>query len=226
MRRSGLRLLALLGVLLAATLALEASLPAPGSDDPEMTTGIRPAPRLPRMDSVRKVAQAVDRTDVWVATILARPLFSRNRRPSAEHVASGDTTEGLPRLTGIAMSPLGRSAIFAGAAGGKPVVVGEGGSVGGYTVRAIRPDGVQVDGPGGVRTVAPAFDPAPPRTDASGQVPVAPPGMPRLPLAPGSPLMMPGQPFNAPGRPQLGNGARNVPGRFDRDLSDSNAAPS
>ncbi len=235
MSGAAVRLLALLCVLLGATLALEASMPAPGSDDPETMTGIRAAPRLPRLDSVQKAAQAVDHTDAWVATILARPLFSRNRRPSAERVAEASATEGLPRLTGIAVSPAGRSAIFAGSSpGGKPIVVGEGGSVGAYTVRSIRPDQVQVEGPGGTRTVAPAFDPTPHTPETPPQMPAIPAGqmqvptppVPRLPLAPGSPLMVPRQPFNSRLQPQINNGASLQPGRFGRDLADSDNAPS
>lgn len=233
MSGAAVRLLALLCVLLGATLALETSMPSPGSDDPETVTGIRAAPRLPRLDSVQKAAQAVDHTDAWVATILARPLFSRNRRPSAERVAEANATEGLPRLTGIAVSPAGRSAIFAGSPGGKPIVVGEGGSVGAYTVRSIRPDQVQVEGPGGTRTVAPAFDPTPHTAETPAQAPIPAgqmqmpaPAVPRLPLAPGSPLMVPQQPYNSRLRPQIGNGASLLPGRFGRDLADSDNASS
>jgi hypothetical protein len=222
--RAPLLALAALGLLLAATLAAEFALPGPG-DDMAAATGIRPAPRLPRLDAARATAQVVDRSDAWVATILARPLFSRDRHPPDAKVASAsDPGEGLPRLTGIAVSPSGRSAIFAGAAAGKPIVVGEGGSVGGYTVRAIAPGRVQVVGPGGERTLSPSFDPTLPAVAA--EAPRPPPGMqgfPGLPLTPGMPLQMPGRPF-IPQVPRFGNGAFNQPGRFDAAMPSAYAS--
>ena len=91
--------------------------------------------------------------------ILARPLFSPNRRPSVIDSAPGGATgdEPLPRLAGIMVSPAGRSAIFAG--GPRGVVVPVGGRVGRYDVRAIEPGAVTLLGPEGLRTVRPSFDP-------------------------------------------------------------------
>jgi hypothetical protein len=224
MTRAPLLALGALALVLAATLAVELALPGPGDDDVAAATGIRPAPRLPRLDAARATAQVIDRSDAWVATILARPLFSRDRRPPDAKVASAsDPGEGLPRLTGIAVSPAGRSAIFAGAAAGKPIVVGEGGSVGGYTVRAIAPGQVQVVGPGGARTLSPVFDPTLPAVTAEAPRPPGMQGFPGLPLTPGMPLQMPGRPF-MPQVPRFGNGAFNQPSRFDAGVPSAYAS--
>ncbi len=223
MRRLAFAALCGLAIVLASALGLEIALPGPGQDDMADATGIRPAPRLPRLDSARATAQVVDHTDEWVATILGRPLFSRDRRPSGERVAAAAAGESLPRLTGIAVSPLGRSAIFAGDPGGKPRVVGEGGSIAGFTVRTIAPDAVQVMGPGGARTLSPTFDPTPPKSATSPPLPsdAAQPYR----FQPGRPLpgTLPG-PLTLPGRPRFGDGASLAPSRFGRDLSDAVAS--
>lgn len=91
----------------------------------------------------------------WVAAILTRPLFSPDRRPSADAVAAADHA-GLPRLSGIAIGPSGRSAIF-DADGSKPIVIAEGGRIGAYTVRSIDPGQVRVVGPNGAQTLTPSF---------------------------------------------------------------------
>ena len=91
-----------------------------------------------------------------VAIILARPLFNPSRRPDAVAAA------GLGRLTGVTMSPAGKNAVFAGPAGGKPVVVGEGAYIGEDVVNSIDADAVTVIGPEGQRVLHPAFDPSPP----------------------------------------------------------------
>jgi hypothetical protein len=99
-----------------------------------------------------------DNVQAWVSPILARPLFSPDRRPAADM----DTTAaagmpGLPRLTGILIGPFGRSAIFA-SKGSKPIVLREGGRIDAYTVRSIDPAQVRLDGPNGVQRLQPAFD--------------------------------------------------------------------
>jgi hypothetical protein len=219
-----MRSLVLLGGLaasLAMVVAVELVTPL-GADD---ATGVRPAVRLPAVDPARAAAQAEDRTDAWVATIMARPLFTRDRRPVGEHAtAAAGGGKPLPRLTGIAISPFGRSAIFA-PDGGKPLVVSEGDNVDGFTVRAIHPGAVDIEGPGGSRTVAPAFDPNPhvdipvaDQTEQPGQnvpqVPgVLPPGFRGMPLPQfrnpqGTPML--------PGLRPRGNGAELTPSPFDR----------
>ena len=99
--------------------------------------------------------------------------MSPTRRPPA--AARVQTSEAeLPRLTGIIISPDGRSAIFAG----KPraLVVPEGGRIGEYTVRQIAPGMVTVNGPAGPVGLRPSFDAA----RSAAPVPVG------LPLAPAS----------------------------------------
>jgi hypothetical protein len=100
-----------------------------------------------------------DRGQEWVATILARPLFSRDRRPlttPGQNATAAAT--GMPRLTGILVSPFGRTAIFAAADGGKPIVVSEGSHIGRYVVQSIDVGQVTMIGPEGERMLRPAFD--------------------------------------------------------------------
>jgi hypothetical protein len=102
-----------------------------------------------------------DHTNDWVATVLARPLFSPDRRPAADAVtvASGRTVPGLPRLAGILVGPFGRSAIFA-SNGAKPIVVQEGGRVAAYTIKSIEATQVRLLGPDGAQVLYPSFEPA------------------------------------------------------------------
>ena len=114
---------------------------------------------------------ATNHTRDWVTAVLARPLFSPDRRPAAD-VASvaGSSLPGLPRLAGILVGPFGRSAIFA-ADGSKPIVVQEGGHVGAYTVRSIEMAQVRLVGPDGGQVLNPSFDQAPNRTTTGASTP-------------------------------------------------------
>lgn len=157
MNRLALLGLALLATLLGATIALELE-PGGGEDE----TGIVAARRAP-LAKARTVAEdPVDRTDEWVDGILARPLFSRDRRPTPVVAKAGGEAvmASLPRLTGVMVGPFGRSAIFAGPDGGKPMTVAEGATLGAYTVQAIAPGRVTINGPEGVRDLAPSYDAA------------------------------------------------------------------
>ena len=105
---------------------------------------------------VASPAKDVDRTQEWVATVLARPLFSPDRRPAMEATAAATTgLPGLPRLAGIMVGPFGRSAIFAGDR--KPIVVQEGARIDAYTVKAIDAAQVRLLGPDGMRVLYPTF---------------------------------------------------------------------
>jgi hypothetical protein len=115
-------------------------------------------------------APAVDREREWVATVLARPLFSPDRRPSPEAAAVATAgPNGLPRLTGTLVAPFERSAIFA-AAGRDPIVVHEGARIDAYTVMSIEAGQVRLRGPEGTRILHPTFQPGADKT-TGGSVP-------------------------------------------------------
>ena len=93
------------------------------------------------------------------ATALARPVFSPTRRPATEPnatVAPPPAKDAVPRLAGIIISPSGRRAIFADAAGHAHTAT-EGGQVGRFTVSAIRPGQVTVTSSEGERVLRPSF---------------------------------------------------------------------
>ena len=119
-----------------------------------------PPARVARATAAPKRATPPAQIDRWVATILARPIFSASRRPVPGEVASADpaTPDSLPRLSGVMVDRNSRRVIFAGANGGKPIVAEAGAHVGGFTVESIEPDGVTVTGPGGKRVLHPTFE--------------------------------------------------------------------
>jgi hypothetical protein len=127
-----------------------------------------------------------DHTSDWVTTVLARPLFSPDRRPApAAANVNGGTARGLPRLTGILVGPFGRSAIFAADSAAKPIVVQEGGHVAAYTVRSIEAAQVQLSGPNGAQVLHPSFDAAPASPTVSPTAsPTSPPPPRRVGQAP------------------------------------------
>ena len=91
----------------------------------------------------------------WVDTVLARPLFSVSRKPAKPDAAATIAGAGMPRLAGILVTPQGRRAIFAPEAGGKPLVVAEGGNVDDVKIVSIRPDRVIL---ASGATLQPAYD--------------------------------------------------------------------
>jgi hypothetical protein len=103
--------------------------------------------------------------DAMVSEILGRPLFSSSRLPYEEVAeAEEDEGEGEPqqlqsRLTGVAIRPEGREALFE-RDGGKPVAVKEGGQIDGWTVKSIRTDQVLLSNTLGDEVLKPAFAPA------------------------------------------------------------------
>jgi hypothetical protein len=99
----------------------------------------------------------------WVQKALARPLFAPGRRPPAppEQRRTAAAAFVLPRLTGVMVGPTDRTAIFAGAAGGKPLVTREGSRIGDDMIDMIEPGRVTVTGPEGSRVLLPSFDAAP-----------------------------------------------------------------
>jgi hypothetical protein len=148
--------LTLLATMLAGVIVLELD-----ADDAQGdSTGIVAIRHAPLAKARAAVEDPVDRTDAWVETSLARPLFSRDRRPTAVVTSSGGGTvvTSMPRLTGVLVTPLGRSAIFAGTDGGKPLIASAGTALGPYVVQAIEPGRVTVAGPQGVLQLQPSYD--------------------------------------------------------------------
>ncbi|MGC1408981.1 MAG: hypothetical protein WA864_08590 [Acetobacteraceae bacterium] len=157
----------LVAAALAAVIALEVS--NPPSDDVERLQ-TRSAVATPPI-----LSTTTSHMNDWVAITLARPLFSPDRRPTADAVtvASGRTVPGLPRLAGILVGPFGRSAIFA-TNGAKPIVVQEGGRVAAYTIKSIEATQVRLLGPDGAQVLYPSFEPAAaPARRPAGQAPLS-----------------------------------------------------
>jgi hypothetical protein len=185
MNRLALLGLALLATALAGAIALELG----GGGAAEDATGIVALRHAP-LSKARAVSEdPVDHTDEWVATVLGRPLFSRDRRPTPMVAKAGGEApmSSLPRLTGVMVGPFGRNAIFAGPDGGKPITLAEGATLGVYTVQSIAPGRVTVSGPDGVRELEPSYDAVARRAVAAEtpqqQLPVRPQG---LNIRPGS----------------------------------------
>lgn len=100
-----------------------------------------------------------ERAPVRTEAMLARPLFMPGRTPFRGDRAHVPAAVAPPRLTGLIVVEQRGRAIFAGPSG-KPVVLGEGGRMGPFTVVAVRPDGVELAGPPGLRTIRPSGDAA------------------------------------------------------------------
>ena len=132
----------------------------------------------------RAPARAARDTSGWVAAILARPLFSINRRPPrvAARVA-GAIQVGQARLAGIMITPSGKRAIFAPDGGGKPLVLAEGATVNESTIRRILPDGVVL---ASGTVMHPTYDRSRPTTGSGGFQPFT-PGFPNPAVTPGFP---------------------------------------
>lgn len=117
---------------------------------------------------------APGRQDGWLNEILARPLFSPDRRPIEK---AG--VRGLPRLTGIVVAGSQRFAIFAASPNGRPIVAQAGAHVGAYEVRTVADEGVTVAGPQGTTLIRPIFDVSRPPGPAAVRTPaISPPQSP------------------------------------------------
>jgi len=215
--------LAIIAALLGGTVALELSTSAPEAVTPDHAATARPQAGATETADKTKAAAVADHTPDWVETSLARPLFAPERRP-AEEVASatptsGASADGPPRLAAVLVSPSERRAIFAPPGDAKPIIVGEGATVAGFSVQSIEAGQVTLLGPDGApRTLLPTYDPnrvppPPPPMPVAQQPAVPVPGA--FPSRPGFPLpnVQAGQ---QPGFPQPG-----VPGG---PLQRSNAA--
>jgi hypothetical protein len=119
-----------------------------------------PLPRSPAHGhGANTDAESVARdTADWATAITSRPLFTIGRRPPklTQHNQTVTAT-GLPRLSGIMIMPGARRAIFMPETG-KPMTLGEGGSLDDYTIRRITPDQVFLTGPKGDMVLHPAYD--------------------------------------------------------------------
>lgn len=103
----------------------------------------------------------------WVDTVLVRPLFdpSRKGEPAAP---AGQAVETFPRLAGVVLADGNRRAIFQPDGDKKPIIVGEGDQLAGWTVRSIAADAVTIDRANGTHTLRPKFD-TKPQPSPSGQ---------------------------------------------------------
>lgn len=156
---------------LAGTIAWEC-LDTPPADAP--LPPLRPAAEMPGSHPEAPEARQ-ERMGAQAAAVLARPLFSRTRRPPQEAEAGAAPDKPPPlRLTGTLVSQAGRQAIFAPATGGKALAAGVGSRVGVFTVAAIAAGEVTVlDPDGGAQVLRPRADPAV-RAAAAPAVPAAP----------------------------------------------------
>ena len=168
----------LLAAVLAGVILWQLAAP-PDAEPSAVVAAPAPVPRLAPGPAARGVAR--DRAE----TALARPLFRPDRRPAPP--AAGPpprAVNDLPRLTALLAGPFGRRAIFA-EADGRSTVVGEGATMGGWTVLSIGAGVVAVAGGDGERVVRlahgagaaiPALSPPPPDEHGAG-------GLLRLPAA-------------------------------------------
>jgi hypothetical protein len=107
--------------------------------------------------------------------LLARPLFSRDRRPA---IAAPPSMAQLPRLSGIMVTGTRRYAIFAPDRGAA-IIAAEGSSVGGYRISEITARQVIAVGPNGAVALRTRYEAAGANAGAAivtGPVPVVLPG--------------------------------------------------
>jgi hypothetical protein len=151
-----MRTLGLLCSLLMAVITLELWYGSGGDGGAggETTGAVRAAPQ-----AAAHGAEPQGSPDQWEAVVLARPLFSPDRRPGrgpGAGAAGADPT--LPRLAGIIASPAEAVAIFQGAGGAKPVVAQHGGMVDGWKVMTIAVDEVILRKANNQVALMPQFD--------------------------------------------------------------------
>lgn len=151
-------------LVLSAAIASELWEAAPLGTAPPPLTPSRSVPQTAGLPPSSGAEQAA------VARLLARPLFKDDRRPAVGAPAV-PTSVAPPRLTGVFVSAQARSAIFAAAGGGKPVVLGVGDSVNAFRVQTIEAGQVMMIGAdGSTRLLRPSFDPKPPLADADASL--------------------------------------------------------
>jgi hypothetical protein len=121
--------------------------------------GLTVAPAVARRDGgPSKQPSLPPPIEPLVTTILARPLFSPERRPPEGPRSAGADLKDK-RFAGIVIEPYRRLAIFA-VTGAKPLTVTEGDSVDGWRIESITPDEIALVSTQGSRTLQPMPAPA------------------------------------------------------------------
>jgi hypothetical protein len=185
-RRMMLATLGVVAAMLIITITYE--LFAGNSDETQMTAAI--ALDSPGVQPAGAVVKPVaERAADWGTIALGRPLFSATRRPEPAQTtqqasSSEEASDQLPRLAGIVMLKDVKQAIFQPQGDHKPILVGEGGLVSGWTVEKIEAAEVTLIGPGGTTTLQPKFDEN--AAPAPQQIPVMPVGRGQFGVNPGS----------------------------------------
>jgi hypothetical protein len=116
-------------------------------------SGAAPAPRRAAPSAAAAVPARVP-DGQWLATALARPLFSPDRKPPPG-VTVADP--GLPRLSGIIMIAHEPVGIFKSDESGKSTIVRSGDSIAGWRVAEIERDAIYLEKPGERVIVMPKF---------------------------------------------------------------------
>jgi hypothetical protein len=114
---------------------------------------------------------AADQTQALVSTSLGRPLFEPSRRPPESDVRKASHS-GIPRLSGIVITPIGRSAIFE-SKDNLETVVSTGAHLDGFLVQSIGNGSVLLIGPSGPRIIEPTFKSNAPSTGTTAVSPSA-----------------------------------------------------
>lgn len=124
----------------------------------------------------------------WTVAILGRPLFSPQRRLSADNKPSPHHERSFPRLSGVVVAQGATAAIFA-KPGKKPILVRIGERVGPYVVDSIAAGRVTVSGPSGKVVLQPQFT-----KQSNGKQPAAGVTSPEVVPRPALPAQSPSSP--------------------------------
>jgi hypothetical protein len=87
--------------------------------------------------AARPMPYRAELVDQLAARAVARPLFSPTRRPPSPPAVQGRIRAEPPRLSGVLSWPGGNSAIFQSDKAPHPTIVGEGSTLGEWTVQTI-----------------------------------------------------------------------------------------